>query len=587
MIVGRFSNFLAPLALVAIASASLSTGVLGQSAVEELDPKVFPVPSSLEPNVRFWTDIYSRYSSHQAVVHDELHLEIVYEILDLSDLDPGDPPDPTILKARSKRFDEARDRISAALRDLSNGGQATSDLARHLQRVWSVRPGRLARYAEAAGRVRSQVGLRDRFEVAVGVSGRYMSALEQAFAEEKVPVVLSRLPFVESMFQSNARSKVGAAGAWQFMPSTARHYLQMDSAVDSRMDPILAAHGAARLLASNFDSLKSWPLAITAYNHGAGGMRRAVRTTGSHDIGVIVDRYQSRSFGFASRNFYAEFVAAFNVYANRATHFPGAVPDAPLRFDEVEFDHFVSIADLALGAGLEMGSLRELNPALSPDIFTERLLIPKRYPLRVPLGSTAAVVAAYEGIPHQRKLGHQLERVYRVQRGDTLSGLASRFGTSSQAIQRANNLSSANRIYIGQALLIPGQAPSSFGGFGPEGQVAAVSSASRTSLASSVGGPQYHTVQSGESLARIANRYGTDVRTLAALNTLRDPDRLSIGTKITLPAGQGAGGEEHVVRSGENLTMIARRYGLSTNHLKSYNALSTTILQPGQVLRLP
>lgn len=597
MFKGRFSNpgfgrVVGSIVLTALIVLLLPGA--GPVSAQTLDPAVFPVSESLVPNVQFWTDIYSKYTSSQAVVHDEVYLEIVYEVLDLSDLNPGDPPSSAILKARSERFDDARERIARSLRELSAGGQATSELNRHVQQVWSLRPGRLSRYSEAAERVRSQSGLKDRFERAIEISGRYMPALEEALASEGVPVELSRLPFVESMFQSTARSKVGAAGAWQFMPGTARSYLQMNSAVDSRMDPILAAHGAARLLSQNFKTLGGWPLAITAYNHGAGGVGRAVRTLGTVDLGKIATHYQSRTFGFASRNFYSEFVAAFNVYANYRTYFPGVVPEAPLRFDEITFSHYVSLMDLAQNSGLEVGVLRALNPALSTEVFADRLLIPRNYPLRVPSGSRAAVQAAYNAIPDQRKLSGQLERVYRVERGDTLSSLAGRFGTTTRAIQNANNLSSANRIYIGQPLVIPGQAPTSFR--------EATSVASSSTATSAQANPRVHIVQAGESLDRIARRYGTDARTLAALNDITRPDLVVVGKRLRLPgadpgtAGQSSDGAaavgsgsnvKHVVRRGENLTMIARRYGVTASGLQEYNSLPNSVLQPGQVLRVP
>lgn len=136
------------------------------------------------------------------------------------------------------------------------------------------------------------------------------------------------------------------------MPSTARLYLKMELEYDERFNPLRATEAAARLLTANYKSLATWLLAITAYNHGAAGMRRAVRTTGSRDLGRIVTRYRSRSFGFASRNFYAEFIAATRVYADRARHFPGTSPRPLLRYQEFVPDLYVAIDDLARGAGV-------------------------------------------------------------------------------------------------------------------------------------------------------------------------------------------------------------------------------------------
>ena len=121
------------------------------------------------------------------------------------------------------------------------------------------------------------------------------------------------MPHVESSFDPYAYSKVGAAGLWQFMRSTGRRFLRIDAAVDERLDPYRATEAAAQLLSYNYRLLGSWPLAITAYNHGAEGMRRAREQLGTDDIVRIVRDYHSPTFGFASRNFYVSFLAALTV----------------------------------------------------------------------------------------------------------------------------------------------------------------------------------------------------------------------------------------------------------------------------------
>jgi membrane-bound lytic murein transglycosylase D len=105
------------------------------------------------------------------------------------------------------------------------------------------------------------------------------------------------------------------------MRPTARLFMRVDYLVDERLDPYTASEGAARLLRGNYERLGSWPLAITAYNHGPGGMAKAVRILGTRDIGTIVARHRSPSFGFASRNFYAEFMAARRIDRDPARYF--------------------------------------------------------------------------------------------------------------------------------------------------------------------------------------------------------------------------------------------------------------------------
>ena len=154
---------------------------------------------------------------------------------------------------------------------------------------------------QAAGHVRAQTGLRERFAEGLVIAGRYLPGIERVFEAERVPTILSRLPFVESMFVSRAQSKVGAMGAWQFMPGTARIYLQMNPAVDSRIDTILAAEGAARMLRHDYEVLRTWPLALTAYNHGRAGVARAVKEVGTPRPRARSSRSTARSVSDSRR----------------------------------------------------------------------------------------------------------------------------------------------------------------------------------------------------------------------------------------------------------------------------------------------
>ena len=131
-----------------------------------------------------------------------------------------------------------------------------------------------------------------------------------------LPEELSVLPHVESSFQLRAYSSAGAAGIWQFTRGTGRLFMRVGYDVDERRDPILATYGAAKLLKKNYEVVGSWPLAITAYNHGLRGMQRAKKRHGTNIV-KIIENYRSRTFGFASRNFYPEFLAALHVVKNQ------------------------------------------------------------------------------------------------------------------------------------------------------------------------------------------------------------------------------------------------------------------------------
>ncbi|MXX77315.1 MAG: LysM peptidoglycan-binding domain-containing protein [Holophagales bacterium] len=557
-----------------------------------IDPDLFPLPENLAAAVEFWKDVFATYTSDQVVLHDERHLNVVYSVIDMGDLRATGSSELQIDRARIRRVRTEMSRIAKALRDLA-AGQPAIDLPPDLRSIPSqmenIAGGR-TKYRRAAGLIRSQRGLRDRFEEAIEISGMFMPGIQRTLAEYGLPAEIRCLPFVESMFNYRARSKVGASGAWQFTASTGRAFLQMDEAVDARSDVLLAAAGAARKLRRDYESLEAWPLALTAYNHGAGGMARAVRRLGTRDIGVIAEKYRSRTFGFASRNFYPEFLAAVIVYAERDRHFPGVEPFPEIEFDVVDRDRYVALTDLATATGVEMDELAELNPALDRSVLAGSLLVPPRYPLRVPAGTGARFEQAYAELSPERKPDRQAAFGYRVRRGDTLGAIARRFGSSVSAIQRANRLPRADRIYVGQRLRIPQQG--SGRAAPPPVQRAAVRPPEeRAGTVEPRNPPQQtrtesvHVVTRGESVHRIARKYGVTVAAVVAANELRRPELIHAGQRLRIPAD----GKDVVyrVRRGDTLSQLARTFGTSTAKIQRANGLRGSRIVVGQTLRIP
>lgn len=264
---------------------------------------------------------------------------------------------------------------------------------------------------------------------------------------------------------------------------------------------------------------------MTAYNAGLNGLVRAVRRLGTRDPGEVLRRHRSRIFGFASRNFYTEFLAAATIYENRDRFFPGVEPDPPLRFDRFVPDSYVAVGDLAAVAGISLETLRALNPGLSSEIWQGNLLWPEGYELRVPAGRLPDVQSAYRALPEAARSDRQTGFRYRVRRGDTLSVLARRFGTSVAAIQRANRLSRADFIREGQLLLIPPGGRVSVR-YLPEGEAQA-------------GG--VHLVRSGDTLWAIAGRYGSCVEAIRSANDLSS-SRIYAGQRLQIPPPSACSG---------------------------------------------
>ena len=581
------------------AQAVWSPAARAQSYHPAVDPEHFPVPASLIPAIEFWTDVFAEHESTKVVFHDDRLLDIVYSVLDLSDLESRSAG----VKAREKRrrVRREKERIQAILRYLSGETRVRVDEAeaREIQAKFSGVSGGRSKYRQAISRIRTQTGVRDRFAEAIEISGMFMPGIERTLEYYGLPEQLKCMPFVESMFNYKARSKVGASGAWQFTRSTGRLFLQIDAAVDARSDVLLAAEGAAKMLSRDYERLKYWPVTVTAYNHGSSGMARAVRQHG-RDIARIVDHYRSRTFGFASRNFYAELIAAIVVYDEREERFPGVVPKPELKFDVMETGKFVSLLDLAQLSGTSEQVLVDLNPALSGPVHRGTLLVPKNYPLRVPEGQLASFQTALRDIPRERKLDRQLAHQYKVRSGDTLGKIAERFGTSVRSIQQANNLPRADRIYVGQRLEIPSrgnigwqvrlpaQRASNEGSAAPSGAASSGSAGGNTTASApevvAESRPTTHRVRRGESLSGIAERYRVSVDLLVETNGISRPDQLQIGQVLDIPP---SGIRLHRVRRGDTLVGIASRYGISLRALMTANSLRGSLIQVGQMLRVP
>ncbi len=538
-----------------------------EPALRELDPQLFPVPEVLRPNVDFWTSIYTEYPSDHVLLHDERYLGIVYAVLDFSLL--KDLPDSRRQALRRQEIRQAEAKYRSILRDLA-AGRISKDHPEdqdRLARLFESVPGGRSKYSGAARRMRTQTCLKDRFAEGIERSGRFMEKFEESFKSFGLPVELTRMAFVESLFQTRAHSSAAAAGIWQFVRSTARSYLAMELEYDERYDPWRATEAAAKLLAKNHAELGNWPLAVTAYNHGTNGMKRAVRLRRTRDLGEIVESYHSRTFGFASRNFYAELIAAATIYENRERYFPGTRPDPPIEFDVYVTESFVSVRELAARAATPLDELQLRNPALVRDVWADNLYLPKGYSLRVPQGRQEAFRTAYGELPTAAVAAHQVGLRYRVRSGDTLGKIAARFGTSVAALQRANNLASPHLIRKGQKLLIPPGRGRSIA------RSAAVAST-----------PAIHVVRRGESLSTIARRYGTTLAALLDANSFDNADRIHVGQRIQVSA---AGGARHVVRSGETLSRIARRYGTTVEALRHANRIRGSLIRPSQVLVIP
>lgn len=271
----------------------------------------FPKPTLLETNVEFWRQIYITYGVGDFVVHDRERLGVIYGVVRVDEsTDPARAADLAKVEIQRERA-----KYQDVLSNLASG-VPPEELGPEGGSVWHAwkcpcDPEALRR---AAGSIRVQQGLRQKVDKGIQRAQELLPRILAILQEHNVPVELAALPLVESAYDPQAHSKAGAVGLWQFIRSTGKQYLTITRARDDRRDPIRATEAAARLLRHNYEALGSWPLAILAYNHGKGGILAAREAVGSDAIEDIIATYTGRRFGFASKNFYAEFLAALEIF---------------------------------------------------------------------------------------------------------------------------------------------------------------------------------------------------------------------------------------------------------------------------------
>lgn len=408
----------------------------------------FPVFDSIRPNIRFWEDVYSKYSLSQGIIHDKDNLAVIYEIIDLA---------PAIgsggRKANRQRVNEIKDKYRSILSKLAAGADPANDEEQRVRDLFGP-DASPSDFNAAADNIRLQVGQKDRFVQGVVRSGAYLPEVQKIFKSYGLSEDLAYLAHVESSYNYKAYSKFGAAGIWQFTRSTGRLFMTVDYTMDERRDPIRATHAAAQLLKRNYERLGSWPLAITAYNHGAEGMERAKELLGDYE--TVFNKYNGRAFKFASRNFYSEFLAARNVAKNYQDHFGELELDDPVQSCEVRLTDYASIHDLADHFQVSVSQLRELNPALREPVFLGQKHVPRGCTLRLPAKVLAQNDTASLAIPDALYKDEQKHsQFYRVSRGDTLGKIARVHHISMGDLVAANQLDSRATIYAGQNLRIP------------------------------------------------------------------------------------------------------------------------------------
>jgi len=505
-----FLSFLLILSSYGFAHASLNR------EVHTLQHYHFSTPVGLESRVEFWKKIYSEYTTDHYVVHDINNLERIYEVVYIKN------GSKLSRKAREYRLNRVKRKYKNLLLKIARSKNPLS-LSNDAKRVFHLVK---SNFRKASRSIRVQVGQKDRFRKGLKISGLYKDRINTIFSKAKLPLELTVLPHVESSFQVNAYSSAGAAGIWQFTRGTGRLFMQVGYDVDERRDPILSTVAAAKLLKSNFKALQSWPLAITAYNHGTQGMKRAKKRHGTSIVDVIRG-YRSRTFGFASKNFYAEFLAALHVVQNQKKYFPGVIFEKPLNLSSVTFKDFVHISSVMTRFDMTRDEISKHNPALRRPVISGQKRIPRNFIFQAPRNKLPQANDFYQIIPASERHKRQIRsKWYTVRRGDTLSGVASRFKTSVDKLYSYNSLNHRNKIYIGQVLRLPRKGKSFYS---PARKIKRYQKNDRMVITK-------YRVRRNDNLTKIAERFDTSVGRLIKLNKIKYPDQIIHGQLLRVPS---------------------------------------------------
>lgn len=433
----------------------------------------------------------------------------------------------------------------------------------------------------------------------LGLCQYYMPIFEDIFNRYDIPQELKAMAVIESAMNPLAVSRAGAKGMWQFMYSTAKMYgLHIDSFVDERLDPVKSAEAAAQYLQDSYEIFGDWNLAIASYNCGAGNVNKAIRRSGGKRAFWDIWPYLPRE----TRGYVPAFVGALYTMTYYKEH--GIRPEAvgiPAHIDTLKINkqlHLRQVADLT-AAPLE--ELKNLNPQYRHEIIPGES---REYILRIPYEYTNAFIE-YEDSVYRHKAeeyfnpvtikkikdGADGERiVYRVKNGDYLGRIASRHRCTVAQIKRWNNLSS-NNIRVGQRLVIYRGATSS----GSASASSAPAKAQSSSAAPASGGSTY-TVKSGDTLSGIANRNGVTVAQLKQWNGLSG-NNIKVGQKLKVKAGStsqpapsSASGDyiTYTVKSGDSFYSIAKNYsGVSAQNIMDFNGMTSSKLKPGMKIKIP
>ena len=413
---------------------------------------------------------------------------------------------------------------------------------------------------------------RDYMKTYLERSSRYLPLMKGVLKEQGLPENLVYVALIESGFSPVALSHANAVGYWQFILGTGKRYgLRVNGFVDERRDPLLSTQAAAEYFKDLYALFGSWHLALAAYNSGEFRVNRAVLKYYNRDFWYLSSK---KALPRETRNYIPKLIAAIHISQNPQKYgFNDLQPKAPFRYDSLEIQQSISLKKLAKNLNLSWEEMKKLNPMYKGEYVP---IYESSVKIRVPLGQLQpAQLAVNQSLMQEPKYVYHYHYWYRVRSGDSLYKIARRHKTSVSKLRRANRLGQSSLIRVGQKLKIPAR------------RLVAKPLASKKSTTKKTASQSFHTVKKGQSLTQISKIYGLKLSQLKALNNMKGNTVIHPGQKIRIKAKKPSK-KYHVVRKGDTLIDISKKYGIPLPKLMKENSLNfKSLLLTGTKLVIP
>ena len=424
-------------------------------------------------------------------------------------------------------------------------------------------------------------------------SQKYLYHIIEEVTARGMPTEIALLPFVESAFVTNAKSRVKAAGLWQFMPATGKHY-ELDQTMwkDERYDVLQSTAAALTYLQRLHDEFDDWPLAFAAYNWGEGNVRRAIKRNQS--LGLPTD-YMSLKMPAETRNYYPKLQAIKNIVQNPNDYgikLP-TIYNEPF-FVQIFKDQDIDVKRAAKLAGMSHEEFSTLNPSFNRPV----IVASHNHSMLMPTDKLDQFI---ENLVAYRTSGKPLSSwtTYRVQPEDTVAAIARKAHMTEAALREANQIPAGRRIKPGSLVLV-----SKSSGLGNAEDISSDTIDASFALAQDYRRVTYR-VRRGDNMRSVARRLGVSPATIMKSNGLRS-QRLRVGqtlrvnvpivtrqtttsrptTTRSTPDTPVASTKFYVVRKGDTLYSIANRYGITASALRNANNISGNNISVGQRLTI-